>query len=60
MTYPVRCEFHPTHCDECMVCIQFDSAVKRALSNYTLPPSQHPSVIGPQVKEWMEKMFPTR
>jgi hypothetical protein len=59
MSYVMRCETHPKHCDECMVCIRFDAAIRQFLINYNTPPSQHSSVLGPQVREWMTRVFPT-
>jgi hypothetical protein len=56
--YPIQCKRHKEHCEECTMCRNFDDAVKVTLAGYKLPPSSHPTVIGPQVKEWMSSLFP--
>lgn len=56
--YPTLCRNHQQHCDNCMVCIAFDKAVKEQLSTYTTPPESHPVVVNVRVQEWIGKVFP--
>lgn len=56
--YPMMCSRHKEHNEECGVCRNFDHALKQRLSSYTIHPQQHVSIVAPQVRAWMNTVFP--